>query len=60
LLNLEEARFREARDSLIRIRAELRKLRRDGRVLGRPWALSDELLLDKRIEECEAGLRKSG
>jgi tetratricopeptide (TPR) repeat protein len=60
LLNLEEARYKEAGDALRRIRDDVRKLRRDGRVEGQPWSFSDEGRLDKQIEECEVGLRTSG
>ena len=59
LLDMEESRYREARDSLLRIRDSVRKLRRDGRVEEKHWSFGDESL-DKHIEECESGLRKSG
>ena len=50
MLDLDEARYEEARAALIRIRDDVRTLRRDGRLEGQRWPFIDERSLDDLIE----------
>ena len=60
VLDRDEGHFEQARSTLVRIRDEVRTLASEGRLEGRPGPFTDGRTLDAMIEECDAGLRKSG